>query len=233
MTAPRLRVLTKVETRRQELGKGSRCRGAHLDAGAHMAEMASVVPERDFPQAPPDDTWIVQALDGAARCETLNLARLQLTGFLAVAKVRGVQVSWSLKSFPSIRARIAAYAAGVASLDLWDSIRCRITVPSLPQALDLCQVLTGWADVVRLRNYYRRPRLGPDDPYRAVHACIRTSRGSFYELQVMTVWRDAVCEIDHPLVHKKSLTFESAEHRSWLGEASWTANILDVELSRG
>ena len=83
--------------------------------------------------------------------------------------------------------------------------------------------------IVRCRNYYRIPRRGPSDPYRAIHLELQSDDDEFVELQLTTARREAVGQVDHAIVHKKRIPFACRSHARWLRDLSWSANILDAQ----
>ena len=126
------------------------------------------------------------------------------------------------------RDKIEAFRNGGRPLDLWDLIRIRVVVNQLDSLAVIARALIHefGAEVVRLRNYYSRPR-NDQDLYRAIHLTVRVAEG-FLEIQVMTAAREVVCEIDHAVAFKRCLDALSRSHLNWLRRLSLAASVHDA-----
>jgi hypothetical protein len=188
--------------------------------------------EVDFPVVSASDR-IAHVLDAAALQGVYCLAFQRLVGFVQGSPASS-QLYGSIKSREGILERIRSCRDAGGVPDVWDAVRFRVIVPGLS---DLACIWTRLLDefgdsVVRRRNYYLRPRKGPDDPYRALHFELYFGAGRFVELQALTRLREAVGAVDHLLVCKRSSSFIHPKHECWLKELSWTGNIVDAECVR-
>lgn len=139
----------------------------------------------------------------------------------------------SAKTPDAIERKISAASGGSrAELDLFDVNRFRVVTSTLPDMMATYHALDDrfGSVMVRCRNYYREPRRGSMDPYRAVHLCLRPDDEEFVEIQLMTGNRDSVGLLDHAFVHKRTSRFVSEPHRRWLQILSWTANVADAQI---
>jgi ppGpp synthetase/RelA/SpoT-type nucleotidyltranferase len=139
----------------------------------------------------------------------------------------------SIKRDVSVAGKVDAHRLSGVRADLWDVIRFRLSFasPATLARVASAMVKKMGSDVVRLRNYYLEPRFGPQDPYRGLHLEIRildNGRPRYFEVQLVTVGRDAVGLIDHPFVHKPQLEYSDDDHRAWLDAMRAAANIADA-----
>ena len=226
LTPQVVRLLSSAEAFRLGLTSDrASCRLAHGAAFDAMRVKGAAIRERGFPTGVVTQEWLAQSLDARMLLRTHRAAQARLDRFLMSCPIYGTRLYGGLKSREAIQRSIRACRSGVP--DLWDAVRFRIVAPDLGGLLVICRSLLEKFDVDRVRNYYTRPRQGVDDPYRAIHFEIRSAQVLFVEVQVMTALRDAVGVIDHALVHKRAAPFLNVEHRRWLLELSYAANVLD------
>jgi ppGpp synthetase/RelA/SpoT-type nucleotidyltranferase len=225
-------LLSRVERRRLSLTEDPPAfRLAYAQARQMAAEYLAGIAEIDFPPPPRPEEWIARSLDGVNMQQTYRRARLEFERFLRAGNVPGVRLSGGVKDRAAVLRKIAAREIQEGALDLWDNVRLRMIAPDLHGVVLLSSGLLRkfGGRVVRVRNYYVRPRQGRNDPYRAVHFEVRGDDGQFVEMQVMTALREALGVIDHILVHRRAVPFLNHRHEQWLMELSQTANIIDAE----
>jgi len=226
LTARQLQTLRAVE--KAALATEGGIPGLHSACGERTRTCLRTVPDLGFPLIDRPEQAIRRCLDEKIVGSTLEKSRGLLLDFLRRARFRFVRLYGGLKSREAVLSRIAAHRNEGTPLDLWDAVRFRLVVATLSD-LDTAQLaVRRQFRIVRCRNYYARPRGGPLDTYRAIHLEIGISKHEFFELQILTDLRDAVGSIDHAFIHKRTVSFVSPEHRTWLQELSMTANILDV-----
>jgi|GEM_PF-6760794 len=136
-----------------------------------------------------------------------------------------------IKENLSIQSKIALFHAGWP-LDLADVIRFRFVFSGLRDMLRFCVGFANRFELDRCRDYFKRPRFGPDDLYRALHFTIPGISDTPIEVQVLSANREAVGLIDHSLFLKKSISFMNNHHRAWLMSLSQVSNIVDGERNR-
>jgi hypothetical protein len=146
----------------------------------------------------------------------------------------GVFIYGGLKPAASIERKIQEYRTGQGELDLWDLVRFRPVVPNIRAACGLsAAVLESFGNgVVRCRNYYTKPRNGWEDPYGAIHFELRLDDQSdcdFFEVQILTLAREAVGLLDHNMIQERSLGCRRSWYRGLLHHLSYAANIQDAE----
>ena len=200
---------------------------------ANAARLLGAIPDFDFVVIPRSEEWIRRTQLGSA-LRIYDYWRLRLANFLRQAASPAVYSYGGIKCPEEARSRIAIGRGSpfrnTADLDLWDVARLRLIVPNLHAMSDLVTWLLQEMrlQIVRCRNYYRWPRNGPLDPYRAIHLEFQTDSEDFLELQVVSVRREAVGLTDHALVHKRRFPFLGLPHKLWLRQLSWSANLLDA-----
>jgi hypothetical protein len=191
----------------------------------------STIPNQDFSILPPTEAWM----------KRMQHQRLRLLADHWFSLLSRRVNQWSAgpiscfyggtKSLESINARMNPNCiTELSRIDFWDSVRFRIVVPNLSALVIVARnfIEDMRQSLVRCRNYFKVPRRGPMDPYRAIHIEIQSDDLDFVEVQILTARREAVGQIDHPLVHKKKLAFANKWHEAWLHLLSWFANIFDV-----
>jgi ppGpp synthetase/RelA/SpoT-type nucleotidyltranferase len=232
----RLRLLDWAEGRRLTLAQsGKASQPAHVTAWMATQPIAASISERDFVCQPPAARWIAWSLNAERALRSYQRVSERLEKFLSGRRLPVVGVYGGVKGEQAILKKIASYKANGADLDLWDVARFRIVTPDLQALFSVGSHLLDEfeAAVVRRRNYYLRPREGPNDPYRAVHFELQDEEGWFVEVQIMTALRDAVGMVDHSLVRKRSTAFIDAQHEQWLKDLSHAANLLDADWNCG
>jgi hypothetical protein len=174
--------------------------------------------------------WIVGAGDRESYRRLFDDWWARVKAFMIRVGGPGCALYGGLKAADSIQGKIVNYECGCAPLDLCDIARLRLVVPDLPALLlaaSSCR--TEFASLmVRFRNYYARPRGGPDDPYRGFHILFRPDGNRFVELQLLSAARDAIGMIDHAFILKRRMPFQSREHELWLRQLSCAANLVDA-----
>jgi ppGpp synthetase/RelA/SpoT-type nucleotidyltranferase len=133
----------------------------------------------------------------------------------------------------SIDKRVRQCAAGAGGRDFWDLSRCRVVVEGVRAVFRTSEAIAAaWKSrVVRYRDYYRSPRGGWQDPYRAVHMELllgNAEAGEFVEVQVLTIARDAIGMLDHTIMRCRAVEPATARHVEWLRGLSRAGNILDA-----
>jgi len=145
-----------------------------------------------------------------------------------------------IKSDDAIQCRLQAHrmadpAAGRMP-DLWDVIGFRIVVNSLDDLLAMGLLLREkLADrLIRCRNYYYRSKRDDErGAYRALHFVAVDVAGYPFELQMITVCRNAFSLLDHDFSYKPVLEFLSPQHEQWLIDLNMKANIVEFRQARG
>jgi hypothetical protein len=206
---------------------------AHRLAVGNVASVLSAIPDYDYSTVPRPEQWIRRVQPRIASSVYAHW-QCRLTKFFRHADSAGSLWYGGIKNPCAVQSRIAIWRnrmfrdAGL--LDVWDTARTRIVVPCLVTLSELVSRLfqeMGPA-IVRCRNYYKRPRDGSLDPYRAIHLELQLDSEDFVELQLVSARREAVGHADHALVHKRRLPFLGWRHRLWLRRLSWCANLLDL-----
>jgi len=209
-------------------GKSSISDREYLDAFERTRRMFLRVQERDFSYSYLPHDWIAFTTDSRAKRALFEKVLPTVQRFTSV-RWPACHVYGGLKSDESIEKKLSKNWSDRVVFDLWDVVRFRIVAPNLRTLLDIS--LAIWDDcfdqVGRCRNYYYRPRNGPEDPYRAIHFEL-LQMGRPVELQIMSTFREAICQFDHRIILKKMLPFLSAEHEMWLRSLSKSANVLEV-----
>jgi Region found in RelA / SpoT proteins len=202
---------------------------AHANAISAIRRELGNLPNYDFLHKPPIVPWAKFARS-TRRVSTLyqhasaKLHRLvsQLGPFPFYGCVKDlVDVQAGLQ-----RARFAGLPP-----DLWDLVRFRVVCPHVNHLSELVnQILRYFGScIVRCRNYYSDPRNGILDPYRNIHLEVQYDAEEFAEIQLGTANREAIGQIDHSMVRKRSVRPKNVFHSRWLREISWIANILDAQ----
>ena len=87
-------------------------------------------------------------------------------------------------------------------------------------------------DIIRCKNFYFRPKGGTKvHPYRGVHFGVGDAYNRVVEVQFMTIFREAVCILDHQLAFKKTIPFIDSSHKVWLEQFSITADVVEFETA--
>lgn len=155
-----------------------------------------------------------------------------------IAKQNGQVVNFygGLKSYEEIRRKFFLQKNGSAlqrnAEDLWDLVRYRIVVDNLESLLQTGMYI--WKNffnkIIRCRNYYYIPRTrDPRDAYRAIHFQIVDDEEGMFELQLVTVQREAISLLDHALVFKKTIQSYDKKTIKWLSKMSYASNIIEYK----
>ncbi len=150
-----------------------------------------------------------------------------------ISQVDDVTFYGCSKAQYDVESRIRAACGSGLVPDLWDAAaRFRIICDRVDQVTNVTrQLLLHYGGAaVRCRNYYLHPRKGVDDPYRGVHLELQWESEEFVEVQLLTAHREAVGQIDHPMVLKRRVPPMATWHMGWLRELSWSANVCDAML---
>jgi hypothetical protein len=203
-------------------------RTAHRRASQVLIRIFGDLPDLDFRITPRTSQWIAFARSPRRVNALYRHANSRLRRLISdVGKF-----SWygGVKAAEDVEARIRAWPNGQLLPDLWDVVRYRLVCDDIDQLVRAArQLLAYFSDrVVRCRNYYVRPRNGMDDPYRALHIELQYESEEVVEIQLLTSNREAIGQIDHSLVLKKSVPPLGSCHIFWLCELSWVANIMDT-----
>lgn len=206
----------------------------HVRASEVLQAKLGVLPDREFDLWPDADRWICETLDVDHIERTFLKAGSALQDFLRDAEFPYVARWRSIKRDRSLAQKIHVHKGHGDPIDLWDAIRFRFSFGTPDDLARVSRQLLQRFDgaVIRFRNYYRRPRAGHRDPYRGVHCVLSLRETSsfcgYFEVQLLTVNRDAVGLIDHALIHKPELDFFDEGHRRWLAAMRMAANIQDA-----
>ncbi len=218
-----------LDRRRKELEHaGLSCRTLHVETSKLTRGWSTAIPEVETRERLEPQKLIKFALDADRKQHAYEYGHVLLSGFLNRCPVPVKRFYGGIKAERSIAAKIALYHKG-GPLDLDDLVRFRFVLEGLNDMSVLCRCFAENFDIRRCRNYYGQPRLGADDPYRAIHFGIFTLEGILIEVQVQTALREAVGLADHSLVLKKSVDYISRQHCEWLRNISFVANVVDCE----
>ena len=206
---------------------------SHIRAESQRPEVSPpagfcAIRNREFSQSPSPSEWIAMARRRDLAGNAFQDAEFDLRRFLAASPFRDARFYGGVKQVSVVEKRIAEYEAG-SPLDLWDLIRGRVVAPDLYTVLRLASQFDRWFEsrIVRVRNYWLRPRVNPATPYRAIHFEIDTGTGYPCEVQIMTFRRDAVCLIDHSYFIRPSSCLLSQQDVQWMRRFAEGANRLD------
>jgi hypothetical protein len=161
-----------------------------------------------------------------------------LHAFISRGRFSGqILVYGGIKSDASIDRKLGLEREGTdlqqSTTDLWDVVRFRVVTADLGTLLEVGLRFweTFFEKLMRCRNYYYRPKHGyEDDPYRAVHFELEPVPGRMIEIQLITRVREAMSMMDHSLYFKRTNPFLDQQHKDWLLQHTWKANILDAQL---
>jgi hypothetical protein len=233
-----LRRLARAESCRLKLASNSECERVHAAASAVLAAQSSGPPDLAFPEAPPPQTWLRLASDSDRLHDLCSTAVGKLWPVISAANQGEPCFCYGgVKPKASVDRRVREFAAGVCELDLWDFSRCRVVVEDVCAVFRTSEaILAAWqSGVVRYRDYYRSPRGGGQDPFRAVHMELRMGNpeaGEFVEVQVLTITRDAIGMLDHTIKRDRAVERCTVRHEEWLHGLSLAGNILDASLDK-
>lgn len=208
---------------------------AHGGASRILASRVGDLLERDFPAPPSAECWIHFARDCEKLDSVMRTAQHHLEPVIRRSAAEAVVGFYGgLKPYASVERKIQEYRHGRSELDLWDVVRFRIVVLNIQDVCRLgAEVLGLFRDaVVRLRNYYTRPK-GPGNAYRAVHLEIDFGQEEpeCVEVQFLTLARDAIGLIDHDSIYKHITGCYEMIDEQWVREMSYAANIADAKLN--
>lgn len=197
----------------------------------------SLVQEIGFSYSRIPEDWVLVADDRPRQYRIYRRNRDALTRFLGNLGLTDVtELYGGVKPSDSIRRKAYGNKDGNAVqrnvLDTWDLVRFRIRTSNMYSLLKIGMAIWDryFDDVLRCRNYYFYPRGGdPEDAYRALHFELRDRRGGMFEVQVMTLYREAVSLLDHAPRFKRMVDFVDNEHEAWLVRVSFAANIMEFE----
>jgi hypothetical protein len=199
---------------------------------AELAESLKIcmagVPDSNFEFQPDTRYWLKLAADEPRNQALLRETISRVTRALGRGYKVPADVYGNLKAPRSVSAKVAAVRVAGEPLDLWDLCRLRIVPETLHGVSAIAAILKQECEreVLRIRNYYTNPR-SSNSLYRAVHL-ILSGGGGFVEIQIMTVSREVVCQLDHAVAFKRSLAPLDGEHTSWLERMSLAANLHDL-----
>ena len=231
-----LKKLARAESRRLKLASNSECERLHTEAIVVLATQSSGPRDLAFPEPPPPQAWLRMASDSERLHELCSAAIGELEPIIRAANEGQRCFCYGgIKPKTSIDRRVREYATGIGVLDLWDLSRCRVVVEDVRAVFRTSDAIAEAfkSGVVRYRDFYRSPRGGWQDPYRAVHMELRLGNeeaGESVEVQVLTMARDAIGMLDHTIMHCRTVEPSTARHEAWLRGLSYAANILDARL---
>ena len=185
--------------------------------------------EKGFPPPYPAREWIRMARQRSLAWKAFGATRGRILAFLASAGFSDAHFYGGVKDASAVETRIAEYHCG-GQLDLWDLNRGRIVAPDLETLIEIARRFEERLkkDILRVRNYWFKPRTTPPTPYRALHYEISTPTSYPCEIQLMTFRRDAVCLIDHPFFIRPAFDLEGEHYEEWMRSISAAANRLDL-----
>jgi hypothetical protein len=193
-----------------------------------VLQRGAAVPDKHFDIQIPPAAWLAAVRTRSLNRETCCRVMNRINKVVCVARKELVGAYGGLKPPNSIDQKIAAYESRMHSLDLWDLIRVRVVTKSVIDAIGIATAVRAEydGDIVRFRNYYARPRT-ETDLYRAIHLTVR-EHSRVVEVQIMTGFREVVCEVDHSVAFKQSLRPLSKLHVAWLRRLSLASNVRDA-----
>jgi len=230
-------ILEQIDMARREIERTGNMVSFHSQAHFEMRDFFEAVPNFDFRFQPEPRAWIEWAQDPGAVVAT-HLAAWERIEALMLGHGVNYTMRWnSLKRGYAVRRIIEAFERTGQPPDLWDVVRFRVVLPNLATLRDFCIILIRnfGQDIVRSRNYYDRPRGGSLDAYRAAHFELALDVGlrrRFFELQALTLARDAVGLLDHETVYKAGIEDDCDPDRDWLIDLRMAANVFDLRQVR-
>jgi hypothetical protein len=205
----------------------------HRESMERFAQRLADIPDYEFLVPPETDHWIRFCRSRRQIGLLQDRAFAQLRAALS-EEGETAYLYGNIKGSQDVENRIREACQPVSRPDLWDVNRFRIVCNGPTQLLRVVERILKKYDVraIRCRNYYVRPRKGPDDGYRAIHLELQWGPEEFVEVQILTSLREAVGQIDHEFIHKKRVDPMAPWQVPWLEQLSWCANILESREAR-
>ncbi len=203
----------------------------------NLRTQCSIIQEREitYTMMPKNWDFILEDKKRLEKCYKTNLRNLKFiiesNNFTEHLKIYG-----GIKPSDSIKSKIfmvkeSDNIARKTLIDIWDIVRYRICCNNLNHLLEISfHIWDYYFDkIIKCKNYYFTPRGDSAiDTYRAIHFQILDNNNSMFELQIMTVYREAVSLIDHSIKFKKSLQ-ASDQMKDHINKYSIISNLLEFD----
>lgn len=202
---------------------------AHRNAIQAILRELGKLPNYDFLHTPPISAWLKFARSPRRVSAFYQHASAKI--YRLVSQLGPFRSYGCVKDPVDVQEGIQRAHSADLLPDLWDLVRFRVVCPHVTHVADLVnQLLRYFGDsIVRCRNYCSDARNGIRDPYRNIHVEVQYDGEEFAEIQLGTANREAIGQIDHSMVLKRSVRPVSLSHHRWLREISWIANIVDAQ----